>query len=160
MAIESALIPVCLPLIQFSLKQPERFVQRNRTKIIKNVSALRLGLRHTRFRSAFDDPPIIEQMRFFVPHRRGHSRGHPPLGYPLGPSLARERRARKIPKMGVDGANLTFWSTMIISNSYSAYMIGYGTLEMRVHWARFPKPVTHGLSTASNGESGNRSPRG
>src|SRR5437016_11874392 len=63
MAIESALIPVCLPLIQFSLKQPERFVQRNRTKIIKNVSALRLGLQHTRFRSAFDDPPIIEQMR-------------------------------------------------------------------------------------------------
>src|SRR5439155_24931644 len=62
MAIESALIPVCLPLIQFSLKQPERFVQRNRTKIIKNVSALRLGLQHTRFRSAFDDPPIIEQM--------------------------------------------------------------------------------------------------
>src|SRR5205807_9269314 len=65
MAIESALIPVCLPLIQFSLKQPERFVQRNRTKIIKNVSALRLGLQHTRFRSAFDDPPIIEQMRDF-----------------------------------------------------------------------------------------------
>src|SRR5437016_5394225 len=65
MAIESALIPVCLPLIQFSLKQPERFVQRNRTKIIKNVSALRLGLQHTRFRSAFDDPPIIEQMRHF-----------------------------------------------------------------------------------------------
>src|SRR5437773_2958866 len=63
MAIETALIPVCLPLIQFSLKQPERFVQRNRTKIIKNVSALRLGLQHTRFRSAFDDPPIIEQMR-------------------------------------------------------------------------------------------------
>src|SRR5436309_7380368 len=62
MAIESALIPVCLPLIQFSLKQPERFVQRNRTKIIKNVSALRLGLQHTRCRSAFDDPPIIEQM--------------------------------------------------------------------------------------------------
>src|SRR5437016_2932368 len=64
MAIESALIPVCLPLIQFSLKQPERFVQRNRTKIIKNVSALRLGLQHTRFRSAFDDPRIIEQMPF------------------------------------------------------------------------------------------------
>src|SRR6266480_6427969 len=59
------MIPVCLPLIQFSLKQPERFVQRNRTKIIKNVSALRLGLQHTRFRSAFDDPPIIEQMPFF-----------------------------------------------------------------------------------------------
>ena len=68
----------------------------------------------------------------------------------------RGERVRKIPKMGIAAGNLTFWSTVAMSNSYSAYMIGYGRLAMRVHRTRFPKAVTNGLSTASKGESGNR----